>query len=104
MLLGYARTITTDQHAGLEAQVRDLKAAGAEKVLSEQVCSVAHGTALQASSSSPAKAMLLMVTRPDRLARSHSGTAGDRDRPVPPRYRAVVLSMGGEKLDTRNPT
>ena len=41
MLVGYARTSTTDQQAGLDAQERDLRAAGAEKVFSEQVSSVA---------------------------------------------------------------
>ena len=32
MIIGYARTSTTDQQAGLDAQVRDLTAAGAERV------------------------------------------------------------------------
>jgi DNA invertase Pin-like site-specific DNA recombinase len=41
MIIGYARTSTTDQAAGLAAQERDLKGAGAEKVFSEQVSSVA---------------------------------------------------------------
>ena len=36
MIVGYARTSTWDQTAGLAAQQRDLKAAGAEKVFSEQ--------------------------------------------------------------------
>ena len=31
ILVGYARTSTADQQAGLDAQVRDLKAAGAKK-------------------------------------------------------------------------
>ena len=33
MIVGYARTSTTDQAAGLAAQERDLTAAGAEKHL-----------------------------------------------------------------------
>ncbi len=40
MLVGYARTSTVDQKAGLEAQRRDLAAAGAEKLFAEQVSSV----------------------------------------------------------------
>ena len=36
MIIGYARTSTTDQTAGLGAQERDLKAAGAEKIFAEQ--------------------------------------------------------------------
>jgi DNA invertase Pin-like site-specific DNA recombinase len=46
MIVGYARTSTAEQHAGLVAQVRDLKAAGAEKLFAEQVSSVAQRSAL----------------------------------------------------------
>ncbi len=41
VIVGYARTSTTDQNAGLAAQERDLRAAGAEKVYAEQVSSIA---------------------------------------------------------------
>ena len=41
MLVGYARTSTIEQAAGLAAQRRDLKAAGCEKIFAEQVSSVA---------------------------------------------------------------
>jgi DNA invertase Pin-like site-specific DNA recombinase len=42
-IIGYARTSTTEQHAGLDAQVRDLVAAGAapDAIYAEQVSSVA---------------------------------------------------------------
>ena len=40
MLVGYARTSTAEQEAGLEAQIRDLKAAGCERIFSERVSSV----------------------------------------------------------------
>ena len=36
MLVGYARTSTTDQKAGLDAQERDLRVAGAERVFTER--------------------------------------------------------------------
>ncbi|HEY5409295.1 MAG TPA: recombinase family protein [Caulobacteraceae bacterium] len=36
-VVGYARTSTADQAAGLNAQIRDLEAAGATKVFSEQL-------------------------------------------------------------------
>jgi predicted site-specific integrase-resolvase len=45
-LVRYARTSTTDGKAELEAQVRDLRAAGAEKALSEQVSRMAKRSAL----------------------------------------------------------
>ena len=41
MVLGYGRTSTIEQVAGLEAQIRDLRAAGAEKLFRENVSSVA---------------------------------------------------------------
>lgn len=40
MLIGYARTSTLDQKAGLESQLRVLGDAGCEKVFEEQVSSV----------------------------------------------------------------
>ena len=39
-LVGYARTSTVDQEAGLHAQVAELQAAGATKVFQEHVSSV----------------------------------------------------------------
>jgi DNA invertase Pin-like site-specific DNA recombinase len=41
MIIGYVRISTTDQTAGLAAQARDLTAAGAERIFSEEVSSVA---------------------------------------------------------------
>jgi hypothetical protein len=41
MIVGYTRTSTLEQVAGIEAQLRDLTAAGVEKVFQEQVTSVA---------------------------------------------------------------
>jgi len=38
MLVGYARTSTADQKAGLAAQERDLQAAGADKVFAQSRC------------------------------------------------------------------
>jgi DNA invertase Pin-like site-specific DNA recombinase len=57
MLIGYARTSTTDQQAGLAAQERDLRTAGAEKVFAEQVSSMAQRSALKACLESLGKAM-----------------------------------------------
>ena len=49
MLVGYARTSTAEQAAGLAAQERDLKRAGCERVFSEQVSSVAQRLQLAAA-------------------------------------------------------
>ena len=40
LLVGYARTSTTEQEAELQAQVRDLQAAGCTKIFREQVSSI----------------------------------------------------------------
>jgi len=40
MLIGYARTSTLEQEAGLEAQTRELQALGCGKVYSEQASSI----------------------------------------------------------------
>lgn len=72
MLIGYARTSTLDQTAGLEAQQRDLTAAGCERTYVEQVSSVDVGERLELARAldnlRPGDA--LVVTKLDRLARS----------------------------------
>ncbi len=40
MIIGYGRTSTFDQTAGLAAQERDLVAAGATKLFTEQISSI----------------------------------------------------------------
>jgi DNA invertase Pin-like site-specific DNA recombinase len=72
MLIGYARTSTLDQKASLEAQVRDLSAAGCEKVFEEQVSSVdvANRVRLAELLEQIRKGDTLVVTKLDRLARS----------------------------------
>ena len=68
MLVGYARTSTADQTAGLEAQQRDLKAAGCERVFSERVSSMASRTKLAECLGFLRQGDVLTVTKPDRLA------------------------------------
>src|ERR1700710_1057822 len=70
MIVGYARTSTWDQAAGLAAQERDLKAAGAKKLFSEQVSSVAQRSRLVECLAFLRDGDVLAVTKPDRLARS----------------------------------
>ncbi|MCV0428588.1 MAG: recombinase family protein [Roseibium sp.] len=70
MKIGYARTSTADQEAGLEAQERDLKKAGAERLFSEQVSSVATRDQLKAALDYLRDGDTLVVTKLDRLARS----------------------------------
>src|SRR5262245_54200719 len=73
MLVGYARTSTADQHAGLEAQIRDLQIAGVavDDIYQEQVSSVAaQRPELEAALRFLRKGDTLVVTKIDRLARS----------------------------------
>jgi hypothetical protein len=49
MIVGYARTSTVCQIAGFEAQLKELQAAGCEKIFREQVSSVAVRAQLQAA-------------------------------------------------------
>ena len=70
MLIGYARTSTIEQEAGLEAQERDLRALGCQKVFAEQVSSVAPRAALAAALDFLREGDTLVVTKLDRLARS----------------------------------
>ena len=70
MIVGYARTSTVDQEAGLEAQERDLHAAGAERLFTEKVSSVATRDALRDALDFIREGDTLVVTKLDRLARS----------------------------------
>ena len=104
MIVGYARTSTSDQTAGLGAQERDLKAAGAEKIYAEQTSSVAQRDVLQACLDFVREGDVLMVTKPDRLARSTAELLTIEADLSKRGIGLIVLSMGGERLDTRNPT
>src|ERR1700693_3873331 len=68
--VGYARTSTLEQQAGLDAQIRDLTAAGCEKIFGEQVSAVGRRPQLEAKLGFVREADTLIVTRLDRLARS----------------------------------
>ena len=74
MIVGYARTSTTEQKAGLEAQERDLRGAGCERLFIEQVSSVdvvARDQLAQALDF-VREGDTLVITKLDRLARSVS--------------------------------
>jgi DNA invertase Pin-like site-specific DNA recombinase len=104
MQVGYARTSTSDQTAGLAAQERDLQAAGCERLFSEQVSSVAQRAKLNECLAFLRPGDVLTVTKPDRLARSTAELLTIEADLSKRGIGLVVLSMGGERLDTRNPT
>jgi len=70
MLIGYCRTSTLEQVAGLEAQREALRAIGCEKVYEEQVSSVAKREGLSEALGYCREGDTLVVTKLDRLARS----------------------------------
>ena len=72
MIVGYARTSTLDQTAGLEAQQRELSGAGCEKVFVEQVSSVDVKARAKLAEALDyiREGDTLVVTKLDRLARS----------------------------------
>lgn len=104
MLVGYARTSTIEQGAGLSAQLRDLTAVGCAKIFREQVSSVSDRVALQACLDFVRDSDVLVVAKPDRLARSTAQLLAIEADLAARGVGLIVLSMGGERLDTRNPT
>src|SRR5690349_17023207 len=104
MLVGYARTSGVDQIAGLEAQIRDLEAAGCEKVFCEQVSSVAKREKLEAALDWVREGDVLVTTRVDRLSRGVADLLGIVERLEKKGVALRVLSFGGGMLDTSNAT
>lgn len=103
MLVGYARTSTFDQVAGVEAQERDLIAAGCEKVFREQVSSV-DVTAREKLASALdflREGDTLVVAKLDRLARSVAHMHDVLQRITAKGAALKILNMG---IDTNTPT
>jgi DNA invertase Pin-like site-specific DNA recombinase len=93
-----------EQAAGIEAQQRDLKAAGCEKVFAERVSSVATRAQLEACIEFAREGDVLVVTKPDRLARSVADLLAIVARLEAKGIALLVLSMGGQPVDTRTAT
>jgi len=104
MIIGYGRTSTLDQQAGLDAQVRDLQAAGAEKLFTEQVSSVAKREVLEQALEWCREGDVLAVTKIDRLARSVADLLTIVARLERKGVGLIILSMGGQTVDSRSAT
>lgn len=70
MLIGYARTSTTDQQAGLEAQEKALRGLGVDRLYKEQTSATGPREALAEALDYVRDGDALVVTKLDRLARS----------------------------------
>jgi len=101
MLIGYARTSTTDQNAGLEAQERDLLAQGCERLWREQTSALGPRNALEEAISFARTGDSLVVTKICRLARSVADLVAIIDRLEKKGVSLRILSMG---IDTATPT
>lgn len=101
-LVGYARTSTADQKAGLEAQQRDLKTAGCTKVFHEELSSVAtKRPELDRALEYVREGDVFIVTKPDRLARSVADLLRITEAL---KAKGVTLRILSMDLDTSTPT
>jgi DNA invertase Pin-like site-specific DNA recombinase len=101
MLIGYARTRTVDQKAGLEAQVAELKAAGVEELFVEQVSSIQRREELDKALKFIRKGDTLVIAKLDRLARSIPDLVRIIEALEEKRASLRILAMN---LDTDTPT
>lgn len=98
--VGYARTSTEEQIAGLEAQIRDLEAAGCSKIYSEQVSALGDRQQLNDALAYLREGDTLVITKIDRLARN-TRSLGEIVEALHRRSIGLkVLQFGRETLDT----
>ena len=84
-----------EQQAGLEAQLRDLKAAGCRKLFFEQVSAVSERTQLEAALDYCREGDALVVTKIDRLARSARNLSEMVDKLEAKSVTLRILNFGG---------
>ena len=101
MKIGYARTSTTEQVAGLDAQKRELEAAGCSEVFFEQVSSVQKRSELEKLLRFIRKGDALVITKLDRLARSIPDLVKIVETLESKEATLTILDM---QLDTSSPT
>jgi len=99
--IGYARTSTTEQVAGFEAQLETLRREGCTKVFQEQVSSVGDRPQLRACLDYLREGDTLIVTKLDRLARD---TRHLLDMVETLTAKGVTLRILSMNIDTSTPT
>ena len=101
MIVGYARTSSLAQVAGLEAQERDLRSAGCDKIFREQVSSVAERQQLEAAARLRARGRHFRRYQVGSAGAVGWRPAGDRRPTGGQEGRLRVLSISGNQpLDT----
>jgi DNA invertase Pin-like site-specific DNA recombinase len=101
MIIGYARTSTADQIAGLEAQLKELQVAGCEKIFREQASSVEARNQLRAAIEFAREGDTFVVTKIDRLARSVADLMAIIQELENKKVGMCILNLG---IDTGTPT
>lgn len=105
MLVGYGRTSTEDQDAGLNAQLRDLTTTGCEKLFHEKMSSTARERpALRAALDFVREGDTLVVCKLDRLARSVGDLLSLVNLLEGKQVGLRVLDFGGSPVDTKSPS
>ena len=102
--VGYARTSTAEQEAGLEAQRRDLLAVGCRKVFVEHASSIADRAELARAKDYVREGDTLVITKVDRLARSTVQLWVLVQELQAKGVGLRVLNLGGEVVDTTSAT
>lgn len=102
MLIGYARVSTVEQVAGLEAQERDLRGIGVQKIFSEKVSSVAQRDQLAIALDFCREGDALVITRLDRLARSTADLLAIIATLERKNVALRILDFGGSEVDTKS--
>lgn len=101
-LVGYARTSTADQIAGLEHQIEELKRSGCSRIFAEHVSAVERQRPeLEAALDWVRSGDTFIVAKPDRLARNVVELLSTVERLKAKGVMVRILSM---HLDTGNPT
>ncbi len=101
MIIGYARTSTLEQIAGLDAQLRDLQNAGCERILREHASAMKERPQLKAALEFCNAGDMLVVTKLDRLARSTPDLQAIIDLTDKKGILLKILNLGA---DTSTPT
>jgi len=101
-IIGYARTSTTDQQAGLEAQIEELQQDGCTRIFQEKVSAVDRSRPqLEAALDWVRAGDVFVVTKPDRLARNVIDLLGIIERL---RAKGVTVRILSMNLQTGNAT
>ena len=100
MIVGYCRTSTVEQKAGLEAQVTALQEAGCERIFAEQISSIAKRPELEAALAYVRHGETLVMTRLDRLARSTQDLLSIVERLDREGVALRILDFAGSAIDS----